>query len=54
MTSETKQSFSALEVARRNMVAFAEHFTKHMMMSRDEWFEIQRNVLDKFKKELEE
>lgn len=40
------------EIARRNMVAFSEHYIKKENMSKNEWFNIQKDVLDKFSKEM--
>jgi hypothetical protein len=40
------------EIARRNMIAFAEHFDKNETMTKEEWFSIQKEVLNKLKKEM--
>ena len=40
------------EVARRNMVAFANFFIVHNSMTKKEWFDIQKKVLKEFDEEL--
>lgn len=40
------------EVARRNMIAFAEFFHKNETMTKEEWFTLQKKVLEEIKKEI--
>lgn len=40
------------ELARRNMIAFANFFHENETMTKEEWFMLQKKVLSEFKKEV--
>lgn len=43
-----------VEVMRRNMVAFCEHFIENETMSKDDFYDLQKKVIDEIKKEMKE
>ena len=42
------------EVARRNMIAFAEFFHMNETMTKEDWFRLQKEVLEKIKIEIKD
>ena len=46
------QDLTLYEIARRNMIAFADFFHKNETMTKEEWFRLQKEVLEKIKREI--